>query len=489
MDRGDSMTRRHGISEGTYRKFIIDAGEVRIGFTDFSNPGTLIGATRGGSSLTIEQEIREMEVDGARGPVKGSRRITMVKAALTVNLIEASTDIFKKALVGASSADFNTSWDQITRSLGIADSDYLSDITILGDVSGYTDGMGVKLSNVLADGNFELTFADKDEGVIPITFTAHFDPADLEAKDDIEPWSILWPSGVGKYVFVGLGSLSGSSVDGIEWTTAGDTGIHAATSILYGGILSQRKLFVIADDSSSVAISKDNGKTWATPTTPPPHGGRLGNVNGGFILVNDAGFYKSPDGEDWELITSPAPDDWKGVTSGNGLTIAAGVTNLAVSDDLLSWDLYACPISPGETGERWDRAAMYADGKYVFASALNIIYSADGTSWSAGTMPSNFICQKIVYGGGKYVATGIPTEGTDTRVYYSTDLNNWTQASTPLSTSDAYAVVYAEGKFTAVLGREGYSLCETWTSTDGINWSATPRSATDLVLAVTHEAA
>jgi len=188
------MPRHHGITANTYKKFVIDSGAVYTGFTGFASLGTLLGATRGGSTFTIEQEIKDMEVDGARGPVKGSRRITMIKASLTVNFIEHSLDNFKRALVGSDSATFETDWDAITRGLVIADADFLDDVTIVGEVSGDDDAAAIKLSNVIADGNFELAFQDKEEGVLAVTFTAHFLPSDLGSGDDTEPWTFYWPT-------------------------------------------------------------------------------------------------------------------------------------------------------------------------------------------------------------------------------------------------------------------------------------------------------
>lgn len=188
------MARKHGITANTYKRFILDSGAVYTGFTDFTSLGTLLGATRGGSSFTIEQEIREMEVDGARGPVKGGRRITMVKASLNVNFIEHTLANLKRMLVGSDSAVFNINWDAITRDLVIADADFLADVTIVGQVSGTSDAMGIKLINGIADNNFELSFADKDEGVIAMNLVAHFDPAVIGADDDTEPWTFYWPN-------------------------------------------------------------------------------------------------------------------------------------------------------------------------------------------------------------------------------------------------------------------------------------------------------
>lgn len=188
------MSRVHGITADTYKKFILDSGAVYAGFTSFASLGTLLGATRGGAQFTIEQEIKEMEVDGARGPMKEGRRITMIKASLTVNFIEHTLANLKRALVSSGSAAFNTDWDAITRALTLGAADFLSDVTIVGQVAGTTDAMGIKLDNPIVDSNFDINFADKDEAVIPMTFTAHFDPADLGAGTDTEPWTIYWPN-------------------------------------------------------------------------------------------------------------------------------------------------------------------------------------------------------------------------------------------------------------------------------------------------------
>lgn len=185
------MARQHGISSDTYNRFVIDSGAAYTGFTDFTSMGTLLGATRGGNTFSIEQEIREMEVDGAHAPVKGSRRIVRVTSKLTINFIEHTLTNLKYLLVGSTSAAFNTDWDAISRSLSVSASDYLSDITLVGEVSGTTSGAcAFKLDNTIVDSNFELSLTDKEEGVIAATFTAHQDPADIET----EPWTIYWPN-------------------------------------------------------------------------------------------------------------------------------------------------------------------------------------------------------------------------------------------------------------------------------------------------------
>lgn len=186
------MARYHGIQADTYRRFVIDSGEVRTGYVDGNNTGTRIGATRGGSAFTIEQEIRDMAVDGAKGPVKGGRRITKVNAKLEVNFVEFTPSLLNMALPGSTTTEEALTHMEIKRALQIALTDYKTNIALIGEVSGSGDPIIIILDNVLADGNFEITAADNDESVLKVQFTAHFDPASM----DTEPWTIKFPTDV-----------------------------------------------------------------------------------------------------------------------------------------------------------------------------------------------------------------------------------------------------------------------------------------------------
>lgn len=180
----------NGITATTYDNLLFDAGALYFGWTDFSTPGTLLGATRGGSSFMLEKDIKVIEVDGARGPVKGGRRYVNEVPKLTINLIEHKLANLLKLLPAATSSTFNVTWDEIARSADIAAGDYTDNLTLVADVSGSSNGCAFQVKNVLCDSNFELSVQDKEEGVIAATFTAHFDPADL----DTSPFSIFWPN-------------------------------------------------------------------------------------------------------------------------------------------------------------------------------------------------------------------------------------------------------------------------------------------------------
>jgi len=184
------MARYHGITDDTYRRLIIDAGAVYLNYGETDE--RLIGATRGGNSFAVETEYREMVVDGAKGPVKGSRRITRVVAKLTANIIEFTPEVWVLMFPGSTQEDYpevTPTHTQIKRALAISDDDYPVNIALVGQVSGSEDAIVCIINNPLVDSNIEVGMADNDEGVVAVTFTAHFDPDTL----DTEPWEIRWP--------------------------------------------------------------------------------------------------------------------------------------------------------------------------------------------------------------------------------------------------------------------------------------------------------
>jgi hypothetical protein len=190
------MARYHGVDGQTFRKFLLDAGELRLGYTNESSRGTALCATRGGSVFAIPTEYREMAVDGAKGPVEGGRRITKVTAYMEINVLEWYPDLIQMCLPGSTTDDWpdagGVSHREIKRALQIAAADYQDSISLIAEVSGSGDPFVGTIYNALADGDFELGFSDNEETVSKIKFTAHFAADDL----DTEPWAIYFPTDI-----------------------------------------------------------------------------------------------------------------------------------------------------------------------------------------------------------------------------------------------------------------------------------------------------
>lgn len=94
---------RSGVSADTPDRIVIDAGAVYInyGLTD----ERLLGATRGGNEFNLNRVVKNIEVDGPKGGVKGMKRVTEVNPQITANLIELSVENLIAAIAGGNQSD------------------------------------------------------------------------------------------------------------------------------------------------------------------------------------------------------------------------------------------------------------------------------------------------------------------------------------------------------------------------------------------------
>lgn len=162
---------------------LVDAGVVYIDYNETTE--RLLAPTRGGNTFAVEREVRVIEVDGIRGKVKGLRRIVAENATLTVRLMGLTQENLALALPGAT-----VDGAVISGGVGnIASTDYLANVTLIGEnMAGETKV--ITLFNALADGNLSLSMTPKEEGVIELTLSAHYDPEDQDAPiytiEDVE---------------------------------------------------------------------------------------------------------------------------------------------------------------------------------------------------------------------------------------------------------------------------------------------------------------
>lgn len=182
----------HGITTQTVQNFMIGAGAV---YVNFELPDErILGATSGGNSFSIEQDVREAEPDGRPGPVKGMRDVVEVRPRMSVSLMEMTRDNFLLAIAGSSATPYPdetaATHDLITRNRQLnIDTDYIQNIALVGKVKGTDQPAVFIIENGLQDENIELGTEDREEAVLEVTFTGHFDPETM----DQEPWRILWP--------------------------------------------------------------------------------------------------------------------------------------------------------------------------------------------------------------------------------------------------------------------------------------------------------
>lgn len=162
---------------------LLGAGKVSIG-------GTPIGLTRGGSAFVTEREIREIEADGDKGPVKGRIKIDREVAKLTVNALEifdgADMSKYYPALSVTPDTEVTPTKNIMTSTLEIADTDY-NDITWTG-VTKAGRTVIVSIQNAINLGNIDWAFEDKGETVPALEFTATY----IEEAMDTPPWDVAF---------------------------------------------------------------------------------------------------------------------------------------------------------------------------------------------------------------------------------------------------------------------------------------------------------
>lgn len=148
--------------------------------------GALLGATMGGGTFTATPTIRHIDADGKRYEFKGSTINDGWTIQMTGTLKEVTAGTLATALVMAKvQVDGNV--QKITLHTDIEDDDYIESLVWVGDTS--KGAALIDLKNALNTAGVSMTFADKGEGTIPFTFTAHQD--DVEDYDQA-PVEILF---------------------------------------------------------------------------------------------------------------------------------------------------------------------------------------------------------------------------------------------------------------------------------------------------------
>jgi hypothetical protein len=148
-----------------------------------------MGATQGGSKISIKPEFTDIEVDGAVVAVKGLKVKTGETASMEFNFLEITKDVMKMALIGADGASEDDAYELIESNASVGEGDYLDNVAFVGET---LDGRKiiVIMDNALCTSGFESEGKNKEAGVFTCTFECH---ADLTSDMDTLPYHIYFP--------------------------------------------------------------------------------------------------------------------------------------------------------------------------------------------------------------------------------------------------------------------------------------------------------
>ena len=188
-----------GVTTNTPKKILFGAGTIHKNLTYTAGSGqtagswnfedSIIGATSGGSKLTITPEITTVEADGAMVRVKGLDVKTGEVAEMEINFLEITKDLIKSAVIGKDGTSNDSTYDLIESKADIEEGDYLDNIAFVGKTLGGKNIIFI-MDNALCTSGLESEGANKEAGVGTYTFACY---AELDSDLDTLPYHIYYP--------------------------------------------------------------------------------------------------------------------------------------------------------------------------------------------------------------------------------------------------------------------------------------------------------
>lgn len=194
-----------GYNAETPDKLLLDAGAIFKNFTVGTDTyasakaaGKCLGATQGGSEFAAVPSFRRMEIDGVHARTKGDTLIDGWDVSLKTKLVEITADNLKLALgVGDSATSSVTGYTEITGRDTIKDTDFVTNITFIGNILGSNTPIIIQVFNAFREGGLTITAADKNNVGVECQFYGYQDP---DIYDDVSqeitpPFAIYYPTG------------------------------------------------------------------------------------------------------------------------------------------------------------------------------------------------------------------------------------------------------------------------------------------------------
>lgn len=185
---------RNGITADTPKRILFGAGTIHKGLKYTTNTWnfneSIVGATNGGSKLSIVPELYDVPLDGANVAVKGLKVKNGETAALEVNFAEITEDIIKAATIGKAGTATDTTYNLIESKADIAVGDYWENVAFVGKTLEGKNIIAI-LENALITSGMETEGKNKESAVGTYTFACHA-AADADSFDTL-PWKIYYP--------------------------------------------------------------------------------------------------------------------------------------------------------------------------------------------------------------------------------------------------------------------------------------------------------
>ena len=184
---------QNGVTANTPERILFGSGTIHKGLKyegdAWNFEASIVGATSGGSKLSIVPEVTPIEVDGVYVNAKGLVEKTGEKASMELNLIELTPEIIKAATFAKDGESLDANYALIESKASIEEGDYWENIAFVGKTLKGKLIIAI-LDNALCTSGFEQEGKSKEGAVGKYTFESY---ADLDGELVTAPWHIYYP--------------------------------------------------------------------------------------------------------------------------------------------------------------------------------------------------------------------------------------------------------------------------------------------------------
>jgi len=188
-----------GYSKQTPNHYVVDAGAIykNLEFDKETQEwkGQLLGATSDGNKFIVEQEYRDIEVDGVHVDAVGQKVLQSSTAKLEVNMKEITAENIRLSINGtqreAEEGEAPEGYTVVEGKERLESKDYIKNLALVGTITGSNQPIIIILYNALCISGMEFETQDDDEAVIPMEFQAHANAEDVANRKI--PAKVLFP--------------------------------------------------------------------------------------------------------------------------------------------------------------------------------------------------------------------------------------------------------------------------------------------------------
>lgn len=138
-----------------------------------------LGATRGGTTFSINKEERQVEIDGRRTNIKGLQRVDMISPSIKTSLLEMADSATLQLALGTSVLTDYQNFEGIRPALYPNDEDYFGNICLFATIAQRVAPNGeplpicIVMENCRANVINDTALSDKNEAVLEVELVAH----------------------------------------------------------------------------------------------------------------------------------------------------------------------------------------------------------------------------------------------------------------------------------------------------------------------------